>query len=32
MTQMIIVNYDFISDNLPNQRHQRSILYSFVSY
>ena len=28
MTQMIMINYDFISDNLPNQCHQRSILTS----
>ncbi len=25
MTQMIMINYDFISGNLPNQCHQRSI-------
>ncbi len=25
MTQMIMINYDFISDNPPNQCHQRSI-------
>ncbi len=31
MTQMIMINYDFISDNLPNQCHQRSICISFVS-
>ncbi len=25
MTQMIMRDYDFFSDNLPNQCHQRSI-------